>query len=58
MRRYLEKAGRIPIDQIEREEGGKVRRGSKIVPSRVREKARAKSRKFELILSFPSGRYN
>ena len=44
VRRYLEKAGSADNNKIE--------------PSRVRSKIRAKTRKFELVLNFPAGRYN
>ena len=53
VRRYLEKAGKIPVGNISAESKG----GSKIVPGRAREKVRAKSRKFELVLDFPGGTY-
>lgn len=44
VRRFLEKAGNADLELIN--------------PSKVRKAVRAKSRKFELVLDFPSGTYN
>jgi len=44
VRRYLEKAGSADNEKIE--------------PSRIRSKIRSKTRKFEIVLNFPAGRYN